>query len=90
MVVRWSLTEKGEDTLPILLHFIAFGSKWYAKRVFEDRKPRSLQEIFTRPEAKEMVERLFNSRTRSDRGSRGHFCDGTFLLLKLHAIRLCL
>jgi len=37
MVVRWSFTEKGEDTLPILLHFIAFASKWYASHVFEDR-----------------------------------------------------
>src|SRR6266540_4876640 len=43
MVVRWSLTEKGQDTLPILMRFIAFGSKWYAKEVFEDKTPRSLQ-----------------------------------------------
>jgi DNA-binding HxlR family transcriptional regulator len=58
--VRWTLTEKGRDTLPILMRFIAFGSKWYAKEVFEDKTPRSLQEIFTRPEAKQMVETLYS------------------------------
>ena len=59
MVVRWNLTEKGQDTLPILMRFIAFGSKWYAEEVFEDKTPRSLQEIFTRPEAKKIVETLY-------------------------------
>src|SRR5713101_4736529 len=59
--VRWTLTEKGRDTLPILMRFIAFGSKWYANEVFEDKTPRSIQEIFTRPEAKQMVERLYAS-----------------------------
>jgi len=59
--VRWTLTEKGRDTLPILMRFIAFGSKWYANEVFEDKTPRSIQEIFTRPEAKQMVETLYAS-----------------------------
>ncbi len=59
MIVRWTLSEKGQDTLPILMRFIAFGSKWYAKEVFEDNTPSSLQEIFTRPEAKQMVEMLY-------------------------------
>jgi len=27
IVVRWGLTEKGRDTLPILMRLIAFGSK---------------------------------------------------------------
>ena len=60
-VVRWTLTEKGEDTLPILMRLIAFGSKWYAREVFEDRVPRSLNEIFTKPEAQEIVNRLYES-----------------------------
>jgi DNA-binding HxlR family transcriptional regulator len=60
-VVRWTLTEKGEDTLPILMRLIAFGSKWYAKEVFEDKVPRSLNEIFTKPEAQGMVQRLYES-----------------------------
>lgn len=44
--VRWSITEKGVDTLPILLRLIAFGSKWYPKETFEDGKRRSFKEIF--------------------------------------------
>ncbi len=60
-VMRWTLTEKGEDTLPILMRLIAFGSRWYAKDVFEDKVPRSLNEIFTRPEAQEIVQRLYGS-----------------------------
>ena len=55
LVVRWSLTEKGRDTLPILMRLIAFGSKWYAKTVFKDKNPRSLDEIFTNPQAREII-----------------------------------
>jgi len=61
LIVRWTLTEKGEDTLPILTRLMAFGSKWYAKEVFEDKVPRSLNEIFTKPEAQEIVQRLYES-----------------------------
>ncbi len=60
-VVRWALTEKGMDALPILMRLIAFGSKWYAKEVFDDKVPRSLNEIFTRPEARAIVQRLYES-----------------------------
>ena len=60
-IVRWTLTEKGEDALPILMRLIAFGSKWYASDVFEDKVPRSLNEIFTRPEAQEIVQKLYES-----------------------------
>ena len=60
-IVRWALTEKGEDALPILMRLIAFGSKWYARDVFEDRVPRSLNEIFTKPEAQEIVQKLYES-----------------------------
>src|SRR5438132_13008497 len=61
MVVRWTLTQKGEDALPILIRLMAFGAKWYAKEVFEDKTPRSLNEIFTRPEAQEIVQRLYQA-----------------------------
>lgn len=60
-IVRWALTEKGEDALPILMRLIAFGSKWYARDVFEDKIPRSLNEIFTKPEAQELVQKLYES-----------------------------
>ncbi len=55
VVVRWALTEKGRDTLPILVRLIAFGSKWYPEVVFEDKTPRTLSELFTRPEARQII-----------------------------------
>ena len=44
--VRWNLTDKGWDTLPILMSYVAFGSKWYAPNVFEDGKPREMNDIY--------------------------------------------
>jgi DNA-binding HxlR family transcriptional regulator len=52
VIVLWSLTEKGEDILPILLMLTAFGSKWYPEFVFEDKKPRRLDEVFSQPETR--------------------------------------
>jgi DNA-binding HxlR family transcriptional regulator len=43
---RWLLTKKGKDTLPILIQFILFGSKWYADEVFIDKKPRNSSQLF--------------------------------------------
>lgn len=54
-MVLWSLTEKGKDILPILLMLTAFGSKWYSEYVFEDKKPRRLEEVFSLPETKEII-----------------------------------
>lgn len=45
-VVEWTLTEKGKDTIPILMSILAYGSKWYADEVFEDHRPRTLEEIY--------------------------------------------
>ncbi len=44
--VRWELTEKGADVVPVLLTLVQFGSKWYADEIFEDTKARPLQDIF--------------------------------------------
>ena len=55
MMVRWRLTEKGKDTLPILMQLTDFGSKWYSEVVFKDKMPRTLQEIFPQPEAREII-----------------------------------
>src|SRR2546426_4473776 len=52
IVVRWGLTEKGRDTLPILMRLIAFGSKWYPQGVFKDKVPRTISELFPSPEAR--------------------------------------
>jgi DNA-binding HxlR family transcriptional regulator len=59
MIVRWSITEKGKDIIPILLQFTAFGSKWHADAVFKDKKPRTPNELF-QPKAREIVQRTFS------------------------------
>lgn len=55
MIILWRLTEKGKDTLPILMQMVAFSSKWYADVIFEDKKPRKFSEIFPQPEAREII-----------------------------------
>lgn len=55
VIVLWNLTEKGKDILPILVMLTAFGSKWYPEFVFEDKKPRNLEDIFSQPEAREII-----------------------------------
>jgi DNA-binding HxlR family transcriptional regulator len=59
MMVLWRLTEKGKDTLPILMQMVAFSSKWYADAIFEDKRPRKFSEIFPQPEAREMIMNYF-------------------------------
>ena len=54
-MVVWRLTEKGRDTMPILIQLTAFGSKWHSDVVFEDRRPRTLNEIFPQPEARKIM-----------------------------------
>ena len=56
--VHWAITEKGVDTLPILLRLIAFGSKWYPEETFEDGKRRTFKEIF-RPGALEELQEQY-------------------------------
>jgi DNA-binding HxlR family transcriptional regulator len=60
MVVRWILTEKGRDALPILLQFTAFGSKWHADVVFDDKIPRRPDELF-QPEAIKLVRTMIDT-----------------------------
>ena len=55
MMVLWRLTEKGKDTLLILMQMVAFSSKWYADVIFEDKRPRKFREIFPQLEAREMI-----------------------------------
>ncbi len=55
MMVLWRLTEKGKDTLPILLMLTTFSSKWYADFIFEDKKPRNLSEIFSQQKARDII-----------------------------------
>jgi len=44
--VRWNLTEKGWDVLPVLMSYVAFGSKWLSPTVFADGEPREIKEIY--------------------------------------------
>ena len=47
-IVRWSLTEKGLDAIRIGMMVGAFGAKWQADRVFFDKKPRRISDIYDR------------------------------------------
>jgi DNA-binding HxlR family transcriptional regulator len=47
-VVRWSLSEMGVDAMRIGMMLAVFGSKWYARRVFDDQRPRKMNEVYTR------------------------------------------
>jgi DNA-binding HxlR family transcriptional regulator len=60
LIVRWTLTEKGRDALPILLQFTAFGSKWHSDVVFEDKTPRTPSELF-QPKAMKVMRRIIDS-----------------------------
>jgi DNA-binding HxlR family transcriptional regulator len=46
-VVRWSLTEKGTDAIRIGMMLGGFGSRWYADRVFDDKKPRMMSQVYS-------------------------------------------
>ena len=48
-VVRWRVTEKGWDSLPLLFSYVAFGSKYYPDAVFSDGQPRTLTEQYPSP-----------------------------------------
>jgi len=37
MIVRWGLTQKGIDAIPILVMVAAFASKYEAEKVFVDK-----------------------------------------------------
>jgi DNA-binding HxlR family transcriptional regulator len=54
-VVRWALTEKGMDAVAIIMMIAAYGSKWNADRVFDDKKPRKLCE-FLNEDAMKLIE----------------------------------
>ena len=60
MIVRWTITEKGRDVMPILLQFTAFGSKWHADVVFEDKNPRKPKELF-QSKAMKVMERIIDT-----------------------------
>jgi DNA-binding HxlR family transcriptional regulator len=50
--IRWDLTEKDWDALPILMSYVAFGSKWYPRTIFPDQKPKEVREVFPQKQLK--------------------------------------
>jgi len=47
-VVHWSLTEKGVDAARVGMMMAAFSCKWNADKVFDDKRPRKMHEIYNR------------------------------------------
>jgi DNA-binding HxlR family transcriptional regulator len=47
-IVHWSLTEKGLDAARVGMMMAAFGCKWNADKVFDDKRPRKMHEIYNR------------------------------------------
>lgn len=54
-IIRWKLTDKGKDTMPIMMKITEFGAKWNADKVFEDKKPRTLHQLFPQKEANQYI-----------------------------------
>ena len=50
-VVRYQLTARGRDIVPILTAFIQYGIRHHAEIVFEDEKPRELERLFAGEQA---------------------------------------
>lgn len=57
-LVRWALTKKGIDIIPIIMMIAAYGSKYYADVVFSDGQPRKLGELLN-DEGMELMYRYF-------------------------------
>jgi hypothetical protein len=47
-IVRWTLTAKWKDVMPILMSIIAFGSKWYADKVRRQEAKNARRTISTK------------------------------------------
>ena len=41
-LIRWAMTEKGNDILPAIIRLIAFGARWDAENPFHGKPPRRL------------------------------------------------
>jgi DNA-binding HxlR family transcriptional regulator len=65
--LKWGLTEKGNDALPVLLSLVGFGSKWYAEKVFSDKAPRPLMDVFDESYVRKVLESLTEEETLSPR-----------------------
>lgn len=44
--VHYRLTKQGMDVVPVLTALIQYGARHHADRVFEDKRPRDLRELY--------------------------------------------
>ena len=44
--IHYRLTKQGKDVVPILTALIQYGVRYHADRVFEDKKPRELGDLY--------------------------------------------
>ncbi|MDA4128145.1 MAG: helix-turn-helix transcriptional regulator [Thaumarchaeota archaeon] len=70
-MVRWNLTEMGWDALPILMSYVAFGSKWYSTTVFADGVPREMNEIYPQRNLKKLYVNIPVDKARAQTGKEG-------------------
>ena len=70
---KWDLTEKGKDSLTILMVLAQFGTKYYSSKVFKDQKPRNLNEVFELSYIQEIMSRLLPDNYLFDVYSRNKF-----------------
>lgn len=48
-IVRWGMTEKGIDILPVIIRLIVFGARWHGENPFHGKLPRRLPESSQSP-----------------------------------------
>ena len=70
---KWDLTEKGKDSLTILMVLAQFGTKYYSSKVFKDHKPRNLNDVFELSYIQEILSRLLPDNYLFDSYSRNKF-----------------
>jgi DNA-binding HxlR family transcriptional regulator len=83
--VRWELTRKGADVVPILLTMVQFGSKWYTDEVFEDQVAHPLDEIFDEGYIRKTLGLPAHRASPPHRGSQGHASRGRIDLTGSHS-----
>jgi DNA-binding HxlR family transcriptional regulator len=57
ILVRWDLTERGRDLIPVMMMVTAFQSKWNPELLHPGRKPMRVHEMYDR-EAMRLLEKL--------------------------------
>jgi DNA-binding HxlR family transcriptional regulator len=56
--VHYRLTKQGEDAVPVITALVQYGIKHHSARVFKDKKPRELGDLYPEKHKKFMLGRL--------------------------------